>query len=518
MSLVSLCRLLLRKESRLPALPCMDSMESSVIRAAILWVEDYEDFLGASLPYSQESAEGFACVLGIPASDVFLRTEGEVRQSLFMPPGVGQIAPVDIAPVLYYSGHGTDKGPQFNDGQVAEAREVFLGRNVVATVLDSCRVLSGFEEWKRAFSGMQYLLGFTVDVDQSQFRGPYFAGWLLEDLSFPQAWRKAATETKASAWMTLRAFLGTVEPADEGWPLGLPIRVGSAQLNFISRSEDTSPPIPASPADLSSDSIGLFRIERAVDLDWRSKLSGWFGLDGVEAIPRDRHLQLRTRKSSLEIFEESHSFWWEKRSRHPVRLFEVQPSPVEAGLSDERSHPELILNHLGLDAYRLEEPWETFTTESHQTQDSSESLSFHVARHQEFPLSLEGLPVLGPGARLRFSFDSSGLKEAFLFARKPSMEREVGILSKEIAKDRLLEAFNRVGEGVRIERWCLGYYALPPRESQDFLVPVYAFEGTITTDRLQGIRFVRYVQAVKDKDLKDLPEGSIFKRLPRVFQ
>jgi hypothetical protein len=479
-------------------------------------VEDYEEALGASLPYSRESAEGFACTLGIPTNETFLRKNEEVRQWLFTPRR-GQAAPADIAPILYYSGHGTDSGPQFNDGQVAEASEVLLGSNVVVTVFDSCRVLSGFQDWQRAFSGLHYLLGFTADIDQSPLRGPYFASRLLEGLSFPQAWIKAATETRASAWRTLRAVVGTVQPADEGWPPGLPIRM-SEPLNFISRSEDTAPPIPAFLEALELDSVHLFRAERVAAEDWRSKLAEWFGMEGAEATSRDRYLQLRRGRSALDIFEESHSFWWEKEPPHPVRLFEAQPLPVEKEFGDERSDPRLLLNSLGFDSYQLGEPWETFTTETHQAQAGSGSMSFKAARHQEFPLSLEGLPVLGPGARLRFSFDSGGLSEVFLFTRKPSMDRKVGVISKKTAEGCLFaEAFNKVREGVNIERWCLGYYASPPRERQDFLVPVYAFEGTITTDRLQRLRFVRYVQAVQEEEYEDLPASSIFKRLPRVF-
>jgi len=43
----------------------------------------------------------------------------------------------------------------------------------------------------------------------------------------------------------------------------------------------------------------------------------------------------------------------------------------------------------------------------------------------------------------------------------------------------------------------LGYYALPPRESQGALIPVYAFDGTVSTKALERNDFRRYVVAVQ---------------------
>jgi hypothetical protein len=73
------------------------------------------------------------------------------------------------------------------------------------------------------------------------------------------------------------------------------------------------------------------------------------------------------------------------------------------------------------------------------------------------------------------------------------------------------------GTRVVFHRARLGYYALPPRESQGCLIPVYAFDGTVSTRQLRRYDFVRYVVAARftPRDLKET--GSVFRPFGPVF-
>jgi hypothetical protein len=42
----------------------------------------------------------------------------------------------------------------------------------------------------------------------------------------------------------------------------------------------------------------------------------------------------------------------------------------------------------------------------------------------------------------------------------------------------------------------LGYYALPPREVQGCLIPVYRFKGNVSTKYLERYAFTKHVVAV----------------------
>jgi len=42
----------------------------------------------------------------------------------------------------------------------------------------------------------------------------------------------------------------------------------------------------------------------------------------------------------------------------------------------------------------------------------------------------------------------------------------------------------------------LGYYALPPREIQACLIPVYQFKGFVSTEHLEKYEFTKHVIAV----------------------
>lgn len=93
------------------------------------------------------------------------------------------------------------------------------------------------------------------------------------------------------------------------------------------------------------------------------------------------------------------------------------------------------------------------------------------------------------------------------------LEDAIRILRQDVAFANLREAESRVV----VDNVQLAYYALPAREAQGYLVPVYAFSGTVTTPALDHYEFTKRVVAVSasPEDVKRL--GAVFAEAPVIF-
>jgi hypothetical protein len=135
-----------------------------------------------------------------------------------------------------------------------------------------------------------------------------------------------------------------------------------------------------------------------------------------------------------------------------------------------------------------------------------------VAVQVNLGFELDGLPVLGPGAKVQVTLGAdSSLLECFRFWREPRETRTLAIIGLEEATRRLRDdpAYRELPNGrsrVVFDDVRLGYLGLPPRELQGYLFPVYAFRGTVSTPELERYDHTRYVIAV------DIPPEQI-KRL-----
>ena len=125
-----------------------------------------------------------------------------------------------------------------------------------------------------------------------------------------------------------------------------------------------------------------------------------------------------------------------------------------------------------------------------------------VAVQVNFRFELDGLPVFGPGAKVQVTLGpDASLLECYRFWRRPCEERHVAILPPEQAIERLRRdpAYAELPDDrarVVFDEVRLGYLALPPRELQGYLFPVYAFRGTVSTPELERYDHTRYVVAV----------------------
>lgn len=495
--------------------------------ATILWVEDYNR-QQVSLSLSQEAAGGFAKEMGF--ASIFEMTDNELDEELFMPGSNGDPAPVDRAPILYYSGHGTENGPLLNDGNVAEFQEIVLGKGALSVaVFDCCRMLQPerFGQWKRSFVRLHYLLGMTGDVSQSADRGRIFASYLLGNpertkKTIPEAWQSACIETGARRWSALRALPEDGSSDEKFWPIEGPLGPASDRTRFVYRSESTPRPAIGSEEAKARSEVRLlrtFKPDRAIER--LKNLAEFVEVGFQEVLPRKGSRTVIGDRGSVEIYEESNSLWAVRRRRSAEgELWRAAGGPrLSRREILEEAVTARFLQRVEHQGYRLSDPWEAFTLEIRENREGSQSAPSQTARHLDYRLFWEDLPVFGPGAQVRVTAEDD-VTELLRLSRRPADEGKLPILTADEAYELLLESseFKALRRRVFRIRWCLGYYSLPPRAPQDCLIPVYAFEGVCSTRALRDHHFVRYVQAVRAAVREhEFPVDSVLRTTPTVF-
>lgn len=270
--------------------------------------------------------------------------------------------------------------------------------------------------------------------------------------------------------------------------------------------------------ELDRDRIALFRTPfpkyddaKIRQLAERLGVRGKVEDAGSRAIVRDR-------RSVLEVFLASDSVRWS--TLHNTS----SEAPADVRLPDEdgaRKAAATFLRERKLSTQHASIDSLTYGMLSRVERESPEAQEVPIAIHVNYRFSLDRLPVLGPGAKIQVTFgDRSQVVEYYRFWRPPRKAGELELLPPEAAI-RLLRsdpAYADLRRGsVVFHRAQLGYYALPPRESQGVLIPVYAFEGTVSTRQLRRFDFVRYVVAARFKPGDVKQQGSVFRSSGPVF-
>jgi len=133
--------------------------------------------------------------------------------------------------------------------------------------------------------------------------------------------------------------------------------------------------------------------------------------------------------------------------------------------------------------------------------------SFPIETHVDYRFSWNGLPVFGPGAKMRVTFGHDGeVARIYKFWRDPGGEpagagerRPVQgrrHVRKRLRRDAMFARLRRRVR-IRIHSAQLGYYAAPPREVLAALLPVVACECTASMRAMPRYDFVRYVSAFR---------------------
>jgi hypothetical protein len=203
----------------------------------------------------------------------------------------------------------------------------------------------------------------------------------------------------------------------------------------------------------------------------------------------------------LEIFEASDSWRWTRLPRPealPEGPAKVPDDPIAAANAFLKAH--------GLFDERAEAVSVGSTSLASASADAESG--FPVETHVHYRFSLGGLPLIGPGAKMRVTFGPDGeVSSAYKFWREPSDDPPPApspfrrLMRPEEARKRLsldpLWAGLPRGTRVSVKRVYLAYYAAPPSVTQETLLPVFAYEGTLRLRDRPSYPFVHMLEAVR---------------------
>lgn len=137
-----------------------------------------------------------------------------------------------------------------------------------------------------------------------------------------------------------------------------------------------------------------------------------------------------------------------------------------------------------------------------------------------FLYEVEGIAVLGPGAKSQVRFEASKARpeitEVFHSLRslgtavKVQLGTAESILSGIVASDRALNLFHERGQRIQLTLCRFGYYALPVFQSQMLLLPTLQVEGAVTLrrDDEREFRFGRFLPVLSPLVLRKAGLGS----------
>ena len=234
---------------------------------------------------------------------------------------------------------------------------------------------------------------------------------------------------------------------------------------------------------------------------------------------------IRDESGTLEIFNASGSIWWSKilnkksESRNSIHLLKDEIAISEADsylkkvkLDDNDAKPVLVtLNKTIFQKSKNENPEEVISRQ-----------------HVNYKFWVNNFPVWGPGAKIRVTFGhQKEIIEVYKFWRnlKQGSEYENDKF-KIIDTPRAIEifksnkAFADLSEQtaeVKVSEIDIGYYAMPPREVQPCLIPVYRFTGFVLTKRLGRYDFNKYVVATDVTNTQLKKDRIILTALPTVI-
>ena len=134
--------------------------------------------------------------------------------------------------------------------------------------------------------------------------------------------------------------------------------------------------------------------------------------------------------------------------------------------------------------------------------------SYNVTLQAIFARKINNLPVVGPGNKLKvFIGDNSEVVGLFRVWRDIEPYKDVALKTPEAAYDDLVAdnvvvATRAAGDEVTIKEVYLAYWMEPADSRQEYVLPVYVFEGDATNKEIDGIvPFTGYVRAVQDGEI-----------------
>lgn len=247
--------------------------------------------------------------------------------------------------------------------------------------------------------------------------------------------------------------------------------------------------------------IPLYRTPRPkVDLKMAPAFSRAFGIDGT-AVDAGSRIVVKSKSGILEIFEASGSVWWTKASAaksESMRSIRFPDDKQAIALADE------YLKKTNLSDASAKPVSVTYSEVLYEKDGDTRPKRVVVGQHVNYAFTLDGIPVWGPGAKIQVTFGANNeVVEALKFWRPPSRDRmpvkvlEPGSAVKVFQTHDAFAELKAETASVQIEDVSLGLYALPPREMQGYLIPVYRVRGMVSTKQVEKYEFTKHVVAVE---------------------
>jgi hypothetical protein len=229
---------------------------------------------------------------------------------------------------------------------------------------------------------------------------------------------------------------------------------------------------------------------------------------------------VKTDNAILHHFHASNSIRW---CQIPARGRSHKAAQLDVRDEDElRSIAEKFLSNLGLldkEASFASIIYGTMQASEEKAKDGSSKMT---SAFVNFSYSFEGLPIVGPGAKAQVEIGPRGsVLSYYRFWRnlthgnEPMRLESRPVISWHAAQKLFSHspAFAKLNDSaeVIVERARLAYMALPPRDTQGVLFPVYEMRGSVATDAFKKTPFRQYVIALdySNEDLKKFGVASI---------
>lgn len=242
--------------------------------------------------------------------------------------------------------------------------------------------------------------------------------------------------------------------------------------------------------------------ESTVARYFEKRLSQYKEIFGLRESPRDigDTLLFAEKEFDLEVYKASDSFWWISRNAaFPETLKDGAKLPdMDTAAENARKRIE----RLGVDVSCAEVQSVSYTEVVRDDTKQREIQRENTAVNVNFSFNLNGLPVVGAGAKMQISYcDYDELAHILYFWRNIKEEDAMEVILPDNALEKLMKdpRFIRLDDRnakVSLNDIQLGYYALPPYEFQRFLIPVYTITGTASTKYLERYDFTSHVVAV----------------------
>jgi hypothetical protein len=247
-------------------------------------------------------------------------------------------------------------------------------------------------------------------------------------------------------------------------------------------------------------------------------LSRQFRLDGE---PRDSGpwTIVRDQQGSLEIYQNSHSFRFERLDIDGEGRY---------GSLDGLSHEKAIDIASGFVAEnaargaRIGEPIVTEHEVLVAERERGEPTRLLAGLQVSYRYTIDGFDLMGPGAKAQVTIGPEGeIAGAYRFWRDVRPIGTVTTIAADTAAERFAasELFADLDDGgarCEITSVRFGYLTRPPTEVQGTLLPAYEFRGVLSTEALPRYEFTNYVLGgeLDDGDAKWANRvGSLSRRL-----